>query len=165
MTFTSKQRMMGTDASPSLTTNPKNTISWLKRMMGKKFSDPIVQHDLPILPFSVVEGPKGECLFEVGADRASWGVGLMGGLAGVGSGGGGAGGGRAAGVGERRGSGGSMAGEAGGQGDPQHSRAASRAAASRWETRGALQGTTTGRQSAAAAAAPGRVAAGRLAGG
>jgi heat shock protein 4 len=65
VTFTAKQRQMGTDASHALTTNPKNTISWLKRLMGKRFSDPVVQHDLPDLPYKVVEGPKGECLFEV----------------------------------------------------------------------------------------------------
>ena len=49
----------------SLSTNPRNTISQLKRMMGKKFSDPSVQQDLQYFPFAVTEGPAGECLFNV----------------------------------------------------------------------------------------------------
>jgi heat shock 70kDa protein 4 len=65
VTFTSKQRQMGTDASASLSTNPRNTIILLKRLLGKKFSDPSVQADLQYLPFKVTEGPNGECLFNV----------------------------------------------------------------------------------------------------
>ncbi|KAL4450109.1 hypothetical protein ABPG77_010778 [Micractinium sp. CCAP 211/92] len=65
VTFTSKQRMMGTDAVGAMSTNPKNTISQLKRLLGKKFSDPQVQQDLTYFPFKVVEGPNGECLYEV----------------------------------------------------------------------------------------------------
>ena len=48
-----------------MSTNPRNTISQLKRLMGKKFSDPSVQQDLKYFPFTVVEGPHGECLFDV----------------------------------------------------------------------------------------------------
>ncbi len=48
-----------------MSTNPKNTISQLKRLLGKKFSDPQVQQDLTYFPFKVVEGPNGECLYEV----------------------------------------------------------------------------------------------------
>ncbi|GAB4818888.1 hypothetical protein N2152v2_005934 [Parachlorella kessleri] len=65
VTFTAKQRMIGSDAASSLSTNPKNTVSWLKRLMGKRYSDPVVQEDMPDLPYKVVEGPQGECLFEV----------------------------------------------------------------------------------------------------
>lgn len=65
VTFTSKQRQMGTDASASLSTNPRNTIILLKRLLGKKFSDPSVQADLQYLPFKVTEGPNGGCLFNV----------------------------------------------------------------------------------------------------
>ena len=47
-------------------TNPRNTVSQLKRLLGKKFSDPAVQADLQYFPYKVVEGPGGECLFQVG---------------------------------------------------------------------------------------------------
>ena len=46
-------------------TNPRNTVNQLKRLLGKKFSDPHVQKDLEYFPFKVVAGPNGECMFEV----------------------------------------------------------------------------------------------------
>ena len=48
-----------------LSTNPRNTISQAKRLMGKKFSDPAVQKDLVNFPFKVTEGPDGKCLINV----------------------------------------------------------------------------------------------------
>lgn len=42
-------------------------MSQLKRLMGKKFSDPHVQEDLKAFPFTVVAGSSGECLIEVRA--------------------------------------------------------------------------------------------------
>lgn len=49
----------------ALTTNPRNTVSQIKRLLGKRFDDPAVQADLPTMPFKVVVGPNGECLVEV----------------------------------------------------------------------------------------------------
>lgn len=48
-----------------MATNPRNTVSQIKRLLGKRFSDPTVQEDLKTLPFKVVGGPNGECLVEV----------------------------------------------------------------------------------------------------
>jgi heat shock protein 4 len=45
--------------------NPKNTPHQLKRLLGKKFSDPAVQADIARLPFKVSEGPDGGCLVHV----------------------------------------------------------------------------------------------------
>jgi hypothetical protein len=57
-------------AAGGMATNPRNTVSQLKRLMGKKYSDPQVQQDLHSFPFKVAAGPNGECLFEVGDDAA-----------------------------------------------------------------------------------------------
>ncbi|KAI3438271.1 hypothetical protein D9Q98_000706 [Chlorella vulgaris] len=65
ITFTHKQRMMGTDAVGGMSTNPRNTINQLKRLLGKKFSDPHVQEDLQHFPYKVEAGPNGECMFNV----------------------------------------------------------------------------------------------------
>lgn len=51
-------------------TNPRNTVNQLKRLLGKKFSDPHVQKDLEYFPFKVVAGPNGDCMFEVSASVA-----------------------------------------------------------------------------------------------
>jgi heat shock protein 4 len=65
ISFTSKMRLMGTDAVGSMSTNPRNTVSQLKRLMGKKFNDPHVQKDLEYFPFEVSAGPNGECVYNV----------------------------------------------------------------------------------------------------
>jgi molecular chaperone DnaK (HSP70) len=54
-----------------MSTNPANTISQLKRLMGKKFNDPHVVEDLKTFPYKVEAGPDGECVFNV---RRSCGV-------------------------------------------------------------------------------------------
>jgi heat shock protein 4 len=57
--FGDKQRFLGTAGASSSMMNPKNTISQIKRMVGRKFSDPELQRDLKSLPFLVTEGPDG----------------------------------------------------------------------------------------------------------
>ncbi|KAI8100756.1 hypothetical protein M9434_005147 [Picochlorum sp. BPE23] len=65
VTFTQKQRQMGTAAVGGMATNPKNTVTEIKRLMGKKFNDPEVQADKESSPFAIVEGENGECMVEV----------------------------------------------------------------------------------------------------
>ncbi|CAI9753811.1 unnamed protein product [Fraxinus pennsylvanica] len=57
--FGDKQRFLGTAGAASSMMNPKNTISQIKRLIGRQFSDPELQQDLKSLPFSVTEGPDG----------------------------------------------------------------------------------------------------------
>ncbi|XP_047311188.1 heat shock 70 kDa protein 14-like [Impatiens glandulifera] len=63
--FGEKQRFLGTAGAAVSMTNPKNTISQIKRLIGRKYSDPELQLDLKALPFSVTEGPDGYPLIEV----------------------------------------------------------------------------------------------------
>ncbi|KAE8699481.1 Heat shock 70 kDa protein 14 [Hibiscus syriacus] len=57
--FGEKQRFIGTAGAASSTMNPKNSISQIKRLIGRQFSDPELQRDLKSLPFNVTEGPDG----------------------------------------------------------------------------------------------------------
>ncbi|KAM3359484.1 heat shock 70 kDa protein 15 [Capsicum galapagoense] len=57
--FGEKQRFLGTAGAASSMMNPKNTISQIKRLIGRQFSDPELQRDIKTLPFSVTEGPDG----------------------------------------------------------------------------------------------------------
>ncbi|XP_022714935.1 heat shock 70 kDa protein 15-like [Durio zibethinus] len=57
--FGEKQRFIGTAGAASSTMNPKNSISQIKRLIGRQFSDPELQRDLQSLPFNVTEGPDG----------------------------------------------------------------------------------------------------------
>ncbi|KAG2616768.1 hypothetical protein PVAP13_3NG176682 [Panicum virgatum] len=63
--FGDKQRFIGTAGSASSTMNPKNSISQIKRLLGRKFSDPELQNDLAVFPFRVTEGPDGFPLVRV----------------------------------------------------------------------------------------------------
>ncbi|KAL5756175.1 hypothetical protein ACOSQ2_020921 [Xanthoceras sorbifolium] len=57
--FGDKQRFIGTAGAASSMMNPKNTISQMKRLIGRQFSDPELQRDLKTFPFAVTEGPDG----------------------------------------------------------------------------------------------------------
>ncbi|KAL3511806.1 hypothetical protein ACH5RR_024523 [Cinchona calisaya] len=57
--FGEKQRFLGTAGAASSLMNPKNTISQIKRLIGRSFSDPELQRDLKAFPFAVTEGPDG----------------------------------------------------------------------------------------------------------
>jgi heat shock 70kDa protein 4 len=59
VSFGDKMRFLGTDAAGKIAMNPRNTVHNLKRLLGKKFSDPLVQRELPRLPFKVTEDPSG----------------------------------------------------------------------------------------------------------
>ncbi|KAM3407735.1 hypothetical protein ACQJBY_001231 [Aegilops geniculata] len=57
--FGDKQRFIGTAGAANSTMNPKNSISQIKRLLGRKFADPELQRDLQSFPFRVSEGPDG----------------------------------------------------------------------------------------------------------
>jgi heat shock protein 4 len=59
VSFGDKMRFLGTDAAGKVAMNPRNTVANLKRLLGKKFADPLVQAELPRLPFKVTEDPAG----------------------------------------------------------------------------------------------------------
>lgn len=54
-----RSRFLGTAAKNQMITNPRNTLWGWKRLIGKKFHDPVVQNELGRLPYEVVEGPEG----------------------------------------------------------------------------------------------------------
>lgn len=63
--FGDKQRFLGTAAAASATMNPKTTITQIKRLIGRKFWDQEVQHDLALFPFEASEAPDGGILIHV----------------------------------------------------------------------------------------------------
>jgi len=54
--FTEDERLVGDAAKNQAALNPTNTVFDAKRMIGRKFSDPIVQKDMKHWPFKVVRG-------------------------------------------------------------------------------------------------------------
>ncbi|EAY12304.1 cytoplasmic heat shock protein 70 [Trichomonas vaginalis G3] len=66
--FTEDERLVGDAAKNQAAMNPQNTVFDAKRMIGRKFSDPVVQKDMKHWPFKVVRGdgdrPKIEVQFK-----------------------------------------------------------------------------------------------------
>jgi L1 cell adhesion molecule like protein len=63
--FTDDERLVGDAAKNQAAMNPTNTIFDAKRMIGRKFSDPIVQKDMQNWPFKVVRGDADRPQIEV----------------------------------------------------------------------------------------------------
>lgn len=59
------KNIVGRVAKRQAVVNPKETIFSVKRLMGRKFSDPEVQRDMKWLPYTVKEGREGMAVVEV----------------------------------------------------------------------------------------------------
>jgi L1 cell adhesion molecule like protein len=57
--------LVGQIAKRQAVTNPENTIFDAKRLIGRKFEDPIVQADMKLWPFKVASGPAKKPMIEV----------------------------------------------------------------------------------------------------
>ncbi|KAH7624528.1 hypothetical protein Ndes2526B_g00732 [Nannochloris sp. 'desiccata'] len=55
--FTDSERLIGDAAKNQVAMNPTNTVFDAKRLIGRKFSDPALQHDISHWPFKVISGP------------------------------------------------------------------------------------------------------------
>ncbi|CAN5845287.1 molecular chaperone DnaK [soil metagenome] len=60
------ERLVGRFARRQAVTNPENTVSSIKRFMGRKFKDPIVQDDIKIVPYEVREASNGGVEVKIG---------------------------------------------------------------------------------------------------
>jgi molecular chaperone DnaK len=65
------ERMVGQVARRQAVVNPENTIFSVKRLMGRKFSDPEVQRAKSKLPYQIVEAPNGDCQVVMGGREYS----------------------------------------------------------------------------------------------
>ena len=64
--FTDKgERLVGQVAKRQAVTNPTKTIFAMKRLIGRKFTDPEVQKSLKVSPFKISEGPNGRSAIQV----------------------------------------------------------------------------------------------------
>ncbi|MCI0822089.1 MAG: molecular chaperone DnaK [Chloroflexi bacterium] len=60
------ERYVGMTAKRQAVTNPENTVYSVKRLMGRRFGDDSVQHDLPLLSYEVVKHSNGDAHVKMG---------------------------------------------------------------------------------------------------
>lgn len=63
--FTDSERLIGDSAKNQVAMNPKNTVFDAKRLIGRKFSDPQVQHDMKEFSYTIVKGEAEKPMIEV----------------------------------------------------------------------------------------------------
>jgi molecular chaperone DnaK len=56
----SGERLVGRIAKRQAVTNPENTVFSIKRFMGRKFDDPVVQEAIKRVPYRVTKAPNGD---------------------------------------------------------------------------------------------------------
>jgi molecular chaperone DnaK len=70
--FTEKgERLVGQIAKRQSITNPENTIFSIKRLMGRKYSSPEVEHAKKRLPYKIVEASNGDAHVEIRGKKYS----------------------------------------------------------------------------------------------
>lgn len=65
------ERLVGLLAKRQAITNPDNTIFSVKRLMGRKYKDPEVQHAIKRLPYKIVEASNGDARVVMGDKQYS----------------------------------------------------------------------------------------------
>ncbi|CAA9304704.1 MAG: Chaperone protein DnaK [uncultured Chloroflexi bacterium] len=56
----SGERLVGSIAKRQAITNPENTVSSIKRFMGRRYAEPDVERDRSLMPYPVVQAPNGD---------------------------------------------------------------------------------------------------------
>ena len=62
--FTDGETLVGQSAKRQAVTNPANTLFAVKRLIGRKFSDQVVQRDLSMVPYKIVQAKNGDAWVE-----------------------------------------------------------------------------------------------------
>merc|ERR1711976_1134628 len=62
--FNETERLIGDAAKNQVAMNASNTVFDAKRLIGRRFGDPVVQNDLKHWPFKVLDGPSGKPLIQ-----------------------------------------------------------------------------------------------------
>ena len=62
--FTEKEELVGASAKRQAVTNPENTIFAIKRLIGRRFDDPLTQKDQKVVPYKIVKASNGDAWIE-----------------------------------------------------------------------------------------------------
>jgi len=57
--------LVGAPAKRQAVTNPRNTLYAIKRLIGRRFEEPMVQKDIGLMPYKIVKADNGDAWVEV----------------------------------------------------------------------------------------------------
>ena len=58
------ERLVGQPAKRQAVTNPEKTIFAVKRLIGRRYDDPMVEKDKKLVPYKIVKAPNGDAWVE-----------------------------------------------------------------------------------------------------
>jgi molecular chaperone DnaK len=62
------ERLVGQPAKRQAVTNPDNTVFAVKRLIGRRFDDPVTKKDMELVPYKITRGPNGDAWVNAGKD-------------------------------------------------------------------------------------------------
>lgn len=65
------ERLIGQPAKRQSVTNPDNTIFAVKRLIGRRFDDPVTKKDTELVPYKIVKGQNGDAWVNAGGQDYS----------------------------------------------------------------------------------------------
>ena len=65
------ERLVGQPAKRQAVTNPEGTLFAVKRLIGRRYDDPMVEKDKGLVPFKIVKGDNGDAWVEVEGKKSS----------------------------------------------------------------------------------------------
>ncbi len=65
------ERLVGQSAKRQAVTNPTNTLYAIKRLMGRRYDDPLVAKDKGMVPYEIVKGDNGDAWVQCRGEKYS----------------------------------------------------------------------------------------------
>jgi molecular chaperone DnaK len=69
--FTESERLVGQSAKRQAVTNPTNTVFAVKRLIGRRLTDPEVEKDKKLVPYHIIDGGNGDAWAEIRGEKYS----------------------------------------------------------------------------------------------
>lgn len=67
----SEEILVGQSAKRQAVTNPENTLFAIKRLIGRRFDDPMTQKDIGLVPYKIIKADNGDAWIEAHGEKYS----------------------------------------------------------------------------------------------